>query len=81
MASLPKYTLSFDSKVGKWVLKNDGSGRIAGSWTTKEAAVSGGTLERAVGADGGSVRIHKLDGKFEEERTYPRKSDPRRSPG
>jgi hypothetical protein len=28
-----------------------------------------------------SVRIHKADGKFQEERTYPRSADPRRSKG
>ena len=28
-----------------------------------------------------SVRIHKLDGKIQEERTYPRSADPRKSKG
>lgn len=28
-----------------------------------------------------SVKIHKLDGKIQEERTYPRKADPRGSKG
>jgi hypothetical protein len=28
-----------------------------------------------------SVRIHKADGKIQEERTYPRSADPRRSKG
>lgn len=28
-----------------------------------------------------SVKIHKLDGKFQEERTYPRSADPRGSKG
>ena len=28
-----------------------------------------------------SVRIHNLDGQLQEERTYPRSTDPRRSPG
>ena len=28
-----------------------------------------------------SLRIHKVDGKFQEERTYPRSMDPRRSKG
>ena len=28
-----------------------------------------------------SVRIHRVDGKFQEERTYPRSADPPRSPG
>ncbi|MFS8173266.1 DUF2188 domain-containing protein [Vreelandella titanicae] len=29
----------------------------------------------------GSVKIHKQDGKFQEERTYPRSSDPHESKG
>lgn len=29
----------------------------------------------------GSVKIRKRNGKFSEERTYPRAADPRRSPG
>jgi len=28
-----------------------------------------------------SVKIHKVDGKIQEERTYPRKADPRSSKG
>jgi hypothetical protein len=28
-----------------------------------------------------SVKIHKADGTFQEERTYPRSADPRRSKG
>jgi hypothetical protein len=28
-----------------------------------------------------SVRIHKLNGQIQEERTYPRRADPRRSRG
>jgi hypothetical protein len=28
-----------------------------------------------------SVRIHKTDGKIQEERTYPRSADPRKSKG
>jgi hypothetical protein len=28
-----------------------------------------------------SLKIHKADGQFQEERTYPRSADPLRSPG
>lgn len=37
-------------------------------------------LELTAGS-GASLRIFNLDGKIAEERTYPRKSDPRRSKG
>ena len=29
----------------------------------------------------GSVKVRKRSGQFSEERTYPRRNDPRRSPG
>lgn len=40
-------------------------------------------LCRAIEASGGcaSLRIHDKAGKFQEERTYPRSSDPRKSKG
>jgi len=42
---------------------------------------TGGALEKAAGKDGGSVKIQKVDGQFQEERTYPRAADPKKSPG
>lgn len=47
----------------------------------KADATKGGVLKEAVGKAGGSVKIQKLDGKFQEERTYPDSSDPPGSPG
>lgn len=44
------------------------------SFKTKEAATKGGVLKKAVGK--GSVRIHKVNGRIQEERTYPRSRDP-----
>jgi hypothetical protein len=43
---------------------------------TKGGAIEGGVLKRAVGPDGGSVKIQKANGRFQEERTYPRSRDP-----
>jgi hypothetical protein len=43
--------------------------------------MSGGVLKRAVGRDGGSVKIQKENGRLQEERTYPAKGDPRKSKG
>jgi len=34
-----------------------------------------------LGNQGGSVKIKKLDGKYEEERTYPKSKDPIKSKG
>ncbi|MER9474366.1 hypothetical protein [Mesorhizobium sp. M0520] len=38
-------------------------------------------MESAVGKGGGSVRIKKLDGTIQEERTFPRSADPKDTPG
>jgi hypothetical protein len=48
---------------------------------TKADATAGGKLEKAVGAAGGSVKIQKENGQFQEERTYPGSRDPKKSPG
>lgn len=81
MAKLPKYTLSHDEKKDDWILKEDGSSRATRRFEHKGDATKGGTLQNAVGAAGGSVKIQKKDGRFQEERTYPRSKDPRKSPG
>jgi len=81
MAKLAKYTLGFDAKKGKWALKNDKTNRVEKTFTTKAKAMAGGALKRAVGRDGGSVKIKKENGRLQEERTYPGKKDPRKSKG
>jgi len=81
MARLPKYTLSFNEKKDRWDLTNDQTDRLIKSFDTKEAATKGGVLKRAVGREGGSVKIQTVDGKYQEERTYPRSADPHSSKG
>lgn len=81
MANLPKFTLSYDRKKQDWSLKQDGSDRAKRRFETKAKATKGGVLKSAVGADGGSVKIEKKKGGFEEERTFPRSKDPRSSKG
>lgn len=78
---LPKYTLSHDDKKDDWVLKKDGSDRATKRFDTKADATKGGVLSDTLGKVGGSVKIQKTDGKFQEERTYPRSKDPRGSEG
>jgi hypothetical protein len=48
---------------------------------TKAEAVTKVVAAARRGPQPVSVRIHKADGKIQEERTYPRAADPRRSPG
>ncbi|HEY0012330.1 MAG TPA: DUF2188 domain-containing protein [Allosphingosinicella sp.] len=80
-APLPRFTLSFDRDLKNWKLVSDLFGRVVTRFATKEDATRGGTLEGALPNGVGTVRIHSLDGRFEEERTFPRSRDPERSPG
>lgn len=81
MADLPKYTLSHNDKKGRWDLKSDSTGRTRRTYETKTNATKGGALKEALGSAGGSVKIQKKDGRYQEERTFPRGADPRRSKG
>jgi len=81
MEKLRKYTLSKDKAKDDWVLKEEGSGRATRRFETKTEATKGGVLPDALGKKGGSVKIRKLDGTYQEERTFPRSRDPRRSKG
>lgn len=81
MAKLPKYTLTHNEKKDRWDLEADTTGRVVKTFDTKGDATKGGVLERAVGGAGGSVKIQRADGEFQEERTYPGSADPKKSPG
>lgn len=81
MAKLPKYTLTHNEKKDRWDLESDQSGKVVKSFDTKGEATKGGALEKAVGKQGGSVKIQKESGAFQEERTYPGSADPKKSPG
>ncbi len=80
MPNLPRFTLSFNVNKERWVLKNK-TGQVVKSFDTKDDATKRGVLKRAVGNNGGSVRIEKVRGGFQEERTFPPSADPHRSPG
>lgn len=70
------------SKKGKkWSLEQAGSDRPLKTFDRKADATKGGVLRKAVGAEGGSVKIHKAGGRIQEERTYPRAKDPKGSRG
>lgn len=81
MSKLPKYTLSKDKKNDNWALTNDTTNRVVKHFDTKEDATKGGVLQNTLGNNGGSVKIQKENGKYQEERTYPRSKDPRSSKG
>ena len=73
---LPRYDLVKGTEG--WDLKFEG--RTVAKFATKGEAIHGGQLEIAVGGRG-TVRIHTEIGGIEEERTYPRSNDPRKTPG
>lgn len=81
MAKLPTFTLEKDERTDRWTLTNDSTDRTVKTFATKAEATKGGVLETAVGSQGGSVKIQKENGRFQEERTYPRSRDPRSSKG
>ena len=62
-----------------WKLTSEESLITVQNFDNKEEAirVSAGFLR----GHGGSLRIHGADGRFEEERTYPRAADPGDTPG
>ncbi|TAA11092.1 DUF2188 domain-containing protein [Pseudoxanthomonas winnipegensis] len=81
MAKLPKFTLTKNESKDRWDLRNDATNRLVGHWETKGDATAGGVLSNAVGRSGGSVKIQKENGRYQEERTYPRSRDPKGSKG
>lgn len=77
--ALDKYTLHKDAESEKWRLEKEGSDRAKRVFDRKTDALTG--LRDAVGPGGGSVRIRKVDNTIQEERTYPRSKDPKKTPG
>ncbi|HDS1733224.1 DUF2188 domain-containing protein [Pseudomonas sp. BP8] len=62
-----------------WELKKVGADRASKRAATKLEVVS--MLPDFFEGKTASVKIHKADGTIEEERTYPRSADPRRTKG
>jgi hypothetical protein len=63
-----------------WVAKTSDGTQVA-KGATKDAAVKATAKVAKADPQAVSVRIHKVDGKIGEERTYPRSADPRSSKG
>ena len=75
--ALDKYHLT--KKGDDWRLEKAGSNRAFVKAGTKAEAIE--KSRHYVGDRGGSMRIHKVDGKIQEERTYPRSKDPKKTKG
>lgn len=81
MTKLPKYTVQHNERKGRWELEADKTGKVIKSTETKADMIKGGVLQDALGSSGGSVKIQKENGRFQEERTFPRSRDPKESKG
>lgn len=79
MAKLPSYHLT--KKGENWRLEKAGSDRAVKVFDRKADALKRDVLRKAVGGEGGSVKIHKENGRIQQERTYPRGRDPKDSKG
>ena len=79
--NLPKFELVHNKAKNRWDLNKEGGARPTRTFERKADATAGGILGGAVGKGGGSVRIKKTDGTYQEERTYPGSRDPKGSPG
>ena len=66
-------------KGDKWV--GTSGGQQVSQGKTKEQAVKNTARVAKADPKPVSVKIHKVDGKFQEERTYPSSADPRKSKG
>lgn len=63
----------------KWKLTKEGNQRASKTADTKKEIIK--QTQEYMSDKTGSVKIHKEDGKFQEERTYQRKDDPSKSKG
>jgi hypothetical protein len=80
MTKLPKYTLSHNDSRDRWELRQDKTHQFVKAFDTKADATAGGALAKAIHGTG-SVKIEKLNGRYQEERTFPHSADPRKSKG
>lgn len=81
MAKLIKFTLDKNKQKNVWELTNDKTNKVIKTFDTKAEATAGGALKKVVGPEGASVKIKLENNKIQEERTFPRKDDPRESKG
>lgn len=68
-------------KKGGWVGESGGKTVRGTSAPRKDEAVKKTARKARADSEPVTVKIHKASGGIQEERTYPRKADPRRSKG
>ena len=80
MPKLTKFTLDFNEKKDRWDLTNDKTDKVVKTFSAKTDATARGILKKATGGNS-SVKIQKENGKFQEERTFPKSADPKKTKG
>jgi len=74
---MDNYDITKDGE--QWKLKKQGSDRASKTAETKQEIIK--KAQDFMKDKTGSVKIHKEDGSYQEERTYQRKNDPKKSKG
>jgi hypothetical protein len=67
------------NKDGEWKFRKENSQRSIKNFDTKTDALN--FTKDFMNNNGGSLKIHKTDGTLQEERTYPKSKDPRKTKG
>ena len=66
-----KFTLRFDNARAQWVLTQEGTDKIVGTFKSKEDGSRAGVLRKTLGKQGGIVVLRTRSGVFDEERVFP----------
>jgi Uncharacterized protein conserved in bacteria (DUF2188) len=74
------YEVQYDAHKRNWRVIAEGSANASARADTKDAAIRR-AVEFANAKPLGQVRVKRMDGTLQYERTYPRSSDPRRTRG
>lgn len=71
--------IDVEKQNNQWVAKTGGE-TVAKAPTKAEAVKKTAAVAKA-SPEAVTVKIHKMDGRIQEERTYPRSADPKKSKG
>jgi hypothetical protein len=72
------YHVTYDISSNEWKVKRQGTKRAPSKHSNKDQAITA-AIYKAMNNTPSQVKIHKRDGKIQEERTYG--GDPERYPG
>ena len=76
---MDSFHLTFNKENKNWKFQKEGGKRPLKNAKTKSEMIE--FMKQYMSKKKGSVKIHKQDGKIQEERTYPRSADPKKSKG